>query len=129
MDKYILVSAMLFILFLGMGTKAVAQSTGKISGTIVDASTGESLPGVTIYLEENTSIGTVSNEDGRYFMLSVPPGKYTVVMSFVGFSTLKNANVEVFSGRTTTSQGVVFMPGSGCSQEWLLCLLSRRLIG
>ena len=78
-----------------------AQSTGKISGRVTDVATGESLPGVTIYLEENTSIGTVSDQEGRYFILSVPPGKYTVVMSFVGFATLKTANVEVFSGRTT----------------------------
>ena len=78
-----------------------AQSSGKISGTVTDATTGESLPGVTIYLEENTSIGTVSDQDGQYFMLSVPPGTYTVVMSFVGFATMKHAGVQVFSGRTT----------------------------
>lgn len=73
----------------------------------MDATSGESLPGVTIYLEENTAIGTVSNADGRYFMLSVPPGRYTVVMSFVGFATLKQENVEVFSGRTTTLDGAL----------------------
>ncbi len=106
MDKFFrfLLGVALF-LFISNGSEIRAQSTGKISGTIVDTSTGESLPGVTIYLEENTSIGTVSNQDGRYFMLSVPPGKYTVVMSFVGFATLKHADVEVFSGRTTNLDG------------------------
>ena len=84
-----------------------AQSTGKISGTVVDAVTGESLPGVSVYLEENTSLGTITDLDGNYFLLSVPPGKYTVVMSFVGFATLKNQNVEVFSGRTTTLDGTL----------------------
>ena len=81
------------------------QSTGKISGTIKDSSTGESLPGVTVYLEEANYIGTVTDANGKYFMLSVPPGNYTVVMSFVGFATVKNENVQVFSGRTTNLDG------------------------
>lgn len=102
MYKYFHIILSALCLFLLLPTETLAQSTGKISGTVVDAATGESLPGVTIYLAENTSIGTTTNADGRYFMLSVPPGKYTVVMSYVGFATLRNADVEVFSGRTTT---------------------------
>ena len=82
-----------------------AQSNGKISGTIRDAATGESLPGVTVYLEENNFVGTVTDVNGKYFMLSVPPGTYTVVMSFVGYATVKNAEVQVFSGRTTNLDG------------------------
>lgn len=106
MDKIVrFLSVLVFFLAIMSGLEVKAQSTGKISGIVVDATTGESLPGVTIYLEENTAVGTVTNQDGRYFMLSVPPGKYTVVMSFVGFATLKSSNVEVFSGRTTTLDG------------------------
>ena len=85
--------------------QVLAQSNGKISGTIRDAATGESLPGVTVFLEENSFVGTVTDADGKYFMLSVPPGTYTVVMSYVGFATVKNANVQVFSGRTTNLDG------------------------
>ncbi len=102
-----LCSFVLLLLCIVPSQLALAQSTGKISGVVTEAVSGESLPGVTIYLEENPAIGTVTNADGRYFMLSVPPGKYTVVMSFVGFATLKSANVEVFSGRTTTLDGTL----------------------
>ena len=84
---------------------AFAQSNGKISGTVRDASSGESLPGVTVYLEQDTNIGTVTDVNGKYFMLSVPPGTYTVVMSYVGFATVKTENVQVFSGRTTNLDG------------------------
>lgn len=89
-------------LFLFVSMPVYAQSTGKISGRIVDAGTGESLPGVQVFLEDNSYIGAVTDEEGRYFLLSVPPGNYTVVMSFVGFATVRNENVEVYSGRTTT---------------------------
>lgn len=80
---------------------AFAQSNGKISGTVRDAATGETLPGVTVYLEQERNIGTATDLNGKYFMLSVPPGTYTVVMSSVGFATVKTENVQVFSGRTT----------------------------
>ena len=74
---------------------------------MVDAVTGESLPGVSVYLEEQTFIGTTTGADGEYFILSVPPGRYTLVMSFIGFATLKHENVEVFSGRTTNVDGAL----------------------
>ena len=95
--RYLLLFSLLFALPLC----AYAQSNGKISGTVRDASTGESLPGVTVYLEQDTNIGTISDVNGKYFMLSVPPGTYTVIMSYVGFATVKTENVQVFSGRTT----------------------------
>ena len=95
----------LIALFCALPVCAFAQSNGKISGTVRDALTGESLPGVTVYLEQDSNIGTVTDVNGKYFMLSVPPGTYTVVMSYVGFATVKNQNVQVFSGRTTNLDG------------------------
>ncbi len=101
------VCLVLFLFFLVTAISVKAQSNGKIAGTVVDADTGDSFPGVSVYLEEKTYIGTTTGEDGKYFLLSVPPGKYTLVMSFVGFATLKQENVEVFSGRTTTIDGAL----------------------
>ena len=90
-----------------MAGSVKAQSNGKIAGTVVDADTGDLFPGVSVYLEEKTHIGTTTQADGKFFLLGVPPGKYTLVMSFVGFATLKQENVEVFSGRTTTVDGAL----------------------
>jgi len=93
---------LLLILFIFSARLASSQSSGKISGSITDGVTGESLPGVTVYLEQDRFIGAVTDSEGNYFMLSVPPGTYTVVMSFIGYSTQKHEGVQVFSGRTTT---------------------------
>ncbi len=101
---FILCMTIFVVMFVSV-SNVEAQSTGKISGQVLDAATGESLPGVNVFLEENTYLGTVTDADGKYFLLSVPPGNYTLVMSFVGFSTLKTADVQVFSGRTTTVDG------------------------
>ena len=94
-----------------------AQSNGKIAGTVVDADTGDPFPGVSVYLEQKNHIGTITQADGKFFLLSVPPGKYTLVMSFVGFATLKQENVEVFSGRTTTVDVIRSSAGCSCSLQ------------
>ena len=83
---------------------AYAQSTGKISGQIIEAGTGTPLIGVSVYLD-GTQRGTTTDADGRYVLLSVPPGEYTVVMSFIGFATMRVEDVLVHSGRTTSIDG------------------------
>ncbi len=85
-------------------TAAAAQSTGKIVGTVTDTN-GEPLPGVSVYPEGDPARGTSTDPDGEYLLLAVQPGRYTIVMSYIGFTTVKHENVEVFSGRTTTLDG------------------------
>ena len=63
-----------------------AQTTGKIAGTIKDAS-GESLPGVNVMINE-TLQGNASNADGDYFILNIKPGSYTLTVSYIGFKTI-----------------------------------------
>ena len=58
-----------------MAGSVKAQSNGKIAGTVVDADTGDLFPGVSVYLEEKTHIGTTTQADGKFFLLGVPPGK------------------------------------------------------
>src|SRR5664280_2789922 len=57
-----------------------------ISGFIRDASTGESLTGAVIYPKENPSIGISSNAYG-YFSLTLPIGKYSLIIQFMGYKT------------------------------------------
>ncbi|WKN43147.1 TonB-dependent receptor [Tunicatimonas pelagia] len=59
------------------------KENATISGYITDASTGEELIGATVYIQE-LETGTVTNVYG-YYSLSVPPGEYTLVLSFIGY--------------------------------------------
>ncbi|MFW5781352.1 MAG: carboxypeptidase-like regulatory domain-containing protein, partial [Bacteroidota bacterium] len=59
------------------------QQEVTVSGTVTDAE-GQPLPGVTV-VEEGTTHGTVSNNDGDY-TINVP-GNATLVFSFVGMKT------------------------------------------
>jgi len=55
-----------------------------VSGTITDASTGESLIGAGIKVKEISGIGATTNAYG-YFSLTLPNGKYTLQVSYIGY--------------------------------------------
>lgn len=73
-----------FVVTMFSVTGAFAQ-TGKIAGTITDASTGETIPGVNVVLDGTTQ-GAVTDADGYYVILNVRPGTYRLRASFVGYS-------------------------------------------
>ncbi|MCH2083851.1 MAG: TonB-dependent receptor [Saprospiraceae bacterium] len=101
---YRIFSAVLLILALPFWLQA--QETATLSGTIIEAETGETLIGATI-LVANYNLGTTTNEYG-FYSLSIPKGEeINVEFSYVGFSsvikklTLKEdqtINIELSSG-------------------------------
>jgi hypothetical protein len=82
-----------FILFLLFFIKSV---TGQVvvSGFVTDKSTGEPLPGATVY-DQNSTLGTVTNLHG-YFSLKTNSQENTVVFSFVGYSP-KTLTIKAFN--------------------------------
>ncbi|MDZ7260547.1 MAG: TonB-dependent receptor [candidate division KSB1 bacterium] len=91
----------LLIFVLVVPTLLQAQ-VGKIRGTVKDAETGDPLPGANVVLE-GTSIGAASDLNGVYIILNVPPGKYNLVTSFIGYKTMKLEGLAVHSGSTTSA--------------------------
>ncbi len=73
-----------------------AVDTGVIRGTVIDDATGETLPGVTVYIKE-AAAGTMTDLDGT-FNLNIDPGKYDLRISFVSYETIIINDVEVKSG-------------------------------
>ncbi len=68
---------------LSVGT-AFAQ-TGSLSGTVTDASSGETLPGVNVFIPE-LERGAPTNIDGGFTIENIEYGTYTVRASYVGYS-------------------------------------------
>ncbi|HUG01192.1 MAG TPA: carboxypeptidase-like regulatory domain-containing protein, partial [Longimicrobiales bacterium] len=68
--------------------------TGRLTGIVTDAQTGEPLSGVQIFLE-GTGIGTLTAENGRYFLLNIQPGTYTVGAQLIGYSQARRENVLI----------------------------------
>jgi hypothetical protein len=79
----------------------LAGTTGKIVGTVKDARTGEPLPSANVTLE-GTSFGAATNIEGYFVILNVPPGRYTLNVSLVGYRTAGARDVRVDIDQTTT---------------------------
>ena len=77
-----------------------AGETGKIAGRVQDAQTGEALVGISVVVEGST-MGASTDLDGRFTIVSVPPGTYAVVASGVGFQRRRVTNVKVSVDFTT----------------------------
>ncbi|MBD3225159.1 MAG: TonB-dependent receptor plug domain-containing protein, partial [Caldithrix sp.] len=81
-------------------TAAYAGTTGKIAGKVVDANTGEPLPGANVIVE-GTLMGASTDTDGDYYIINVPVGEYTLVVSYIGYRTVKYQGVRVILDQTT----------------------------
>ena len=55
-----------------------------ITGRVIDASTGAFLPGANVMLS-GTRMGAASNRFGVYRIDNVPPGKYVLKVSYIGY--------------------------------------------
>lgn len=73
-------------------------SFGTVTGTVVDAETGETLIGVNIWVPA-LQRGTTTDLDGRY-QLRLEPGIHAVSFSFIGYATQTVQNVALAPGQT-----------------------------
>ena len=85
------------MLFAFVGS-ASAQS-GKLTGVVTDATSGQPLAGVQVYLE-GTGRGVLTQENGRYFIVNVPAGVYTVSAQLIGYATMRKENIQVSIDQT-----------------------------
>ena len=73
--------------------------TGKISGSIVNRETGESLPGANVVVV-GTSQGAMADDDGEYYILNLRPGIYSISASMIGFQATTRKDVTIHADHT-----------------------------
>ena len=88
------------LLFLLIPYLLFAGTTGKLSGTIKDAQTGEPLVGANIIIV-GTDLGGASNVDGNYVILNIPPGNYSVKISYIGYESIMVTDVQIVVDQNT----------------------------
>lgn len=98
MIKKLLFAIPLLLLF---SISIYAGTTGKISGTVVDAETGEPIPGINIMID-GTTMGAASDINGYFLINNIPPGKYELIASGVGFQRKRFTDVHVSADFTTS---------------------------
>jgi len=78
-----------------------AQTPGKITGKITDGKSNETLIGATVLID-GTNKGAAANIDGIYTINGVAPGKYTLTLKYIGYSSKQISDVEVKANGVTT---------------------------
>lgn len=91
------IPAVVAILF-SLPPAAWAQTTGRIVGRVTSAETGKPIAGAQLSIR-GTELGNLTAADGRYFVHGVPPGRWRLEASFLGFRT-EVREVPVFADRT-----------------------------
>jgi len=112
----------LLLLFLGyMPIDAQEkQQTKKISGTITDKATGETLIGASVTVA-GTNLGTISDMNGS-FSLEVPLAKNLLIFNYMGYkktelTVTKSENLKVVLEENTVSIGEVVVVGYGSQKK------------
>jgi len=76
-------------------------TTGKIAGLVVDAKK-QPLPGVTVALPA-LHLGAITDADGRYTILQVPPGAWDLRVNLLGYRPVTLTGVQVSADNTATA--------------------------
>ncbi len=79
----------------------VRAQSGTLTGTVLDATTRQPIEGVTIEIRGSV-LSASSRANGRYTILSVPPGIYTVSARKLGYSGRDVSNVILRADDATT---------------------------
>ncbi len=93
-----------------------------LTGKIMDAKTGELLPGASVYFADD-KIGTTADVNGKYSLSNIPSGHHVIEISHAGYATLVehieiNSNMErdfKLSSVVVENQGVIITGVSGAT--------------
>lgn len=78
---------------------ASKEMSGKIFGKVIDKESGEALAGANVVVK-GTKMGAATSNTGQFVILNVPPDKYDIVASFMGYKSVVMSDVEVSAGKS-----------------------------
>lgn len=77
---------------------SVWAQTGVINGRITDATTNEAIPFANVVIQ-GTTIGAASDLEGNFELKNLTPGLYNVEVSFLGYRSKTEYEVQVFNNK------------------------------
>ena len=94
--KRLILGAALMLL---CATEVMAQATQTVRGQVCDVASGEPMIGVTITVENGTTLATVSDAEGNFVIYNVPVGRHAVRASYIGYEPVLLKEQLVSSGK------------------------------
>lgn len=92
-----LCSALVMAFVLGQFPAHAQQAGGGLRGTVLDADFSVPVVGASVVIE-GTSLVALTNEEGGFFINSVPPGQYALLISKEGFIRERRSDLVVSAG-------------------------------
>ncbi len=107
MIKKLVLALSCILAFAGIASAQVS----KVTGTIVFADDGTPVIGASVFVK-GTTVGTVTDIDGKYVLTNVPAGAKTIVFSFIGMQTEElpikpEINLSMVAGTESIEEAVV----------------------
>lgn len=96
--KKVLSLIFLVIFFISTTISLKAENKAQILGKIIDKSSREGLPGITVRLV-GTNYGAITNREGRFVIRNIEPGIYTIQATGVGYEPFVEANISVTNAK------------------------------
>ncbi len=93
--------ALLAVGTLWLASPCVAGTTGKLAGRVTDTKTQQPITNATIIIV-GAPLGATVDDQGRYVILNIPPGTYSVKVLRVGYNSNVFQNVRISADATTT---------------------------
>ncbi len=101
MTRITLLISLLLISFSAFSNNPEGDKTkGFIRGNIADGDFGGPLIGAAVTVEEMPGVGTITDFDGN-FSLPLPPGSYTIKVSFISYAPVVFPQTEIKLGEST----------------------------
>ena len=87
--------------FLAAAVPLSAQQRGRVEGRVLAAKSLQPLAGAQVVVQ-GTGLGTLTQQDGRFAILNVPAGSYTLRVEILGYRT-GSKPITVTAGQSTTA--------------------------
>ncbi|WP_256004186.1 TonB-dependent receptor [Pedobacter deserti] len=82
-------------------TTVFSQDSGRISGTVSDKKTGETVVGASVKLK-GTNRGMATDANGKYILSGLSDGTYTIQVSYVGYLPTEITDITLSGGKLVT---------------------------
>ncbi len=89
------------VYFFMVSAEVIAGTTGKIAGKVIDSATREPLVLANVIIV-GTNLGAATDTEGNYYILNLPPGKYSVQVRYIGYHAQIKTDVQVIVDKTAT---------------------------
>ena len=99
MKRLFLGAAIAMLLIPAVAGAQTNQAVQTVRGQVCDVASGEPMIGVTVTVENGSTMATVSDVDGNFEIKNVPVGRHSVRASYIGYESVLLKEQLVTSGK------------------------------